>query len=66
MTPMRSSRCLANSGMSRAAEAGRVLASYGRGSGHVFNLGHGISQYTPPDNVLALAEAVHALSRPYH
>jgi uroporphyrinogen decarboxylase len=49
-----------------AAEAGRILASYGEGSGHVFNLGHGISQYTPPENVLALAEAVHALSRPYH
>ncbi|HEX9180194.1 MAG TPA: uroporphyrinogen decarboxylase [Burkholderiales bacterium] len=49
-----------------AAEAGRILAAYGKGSGHVFNLGHGISQYTPPDNVLALADAVHALSRPYH
>jgi uroporphyrinogen decarboxylase len=49
-----------------AAEAGRVLAAYGSGSGHVFNLGHGISQHTPPDHVLALAEAVHSLSRPYH
>jgi uroporphyrinogen decarboxylase len=49
-----------------AAEAGRILASYGSGSGHVFNLGHGISQHTPPENVRVLAEAVHALSRPYH
>ncbi|HEX6828585.1 MAG TPA: uroporphyrinogen decarboxylase [Burkholderiales bacterium] len=49
-----------------AAEAGRILAAYGKGTGHVFNLGHGISQHTPPDNVLVLAEAVHSLSRPYH
>ena len=31
--------------------------------GHVFNLGHGISQYTPPEHVAALVEAVHAHSR---
>jgi uroporphyrinogen decarboxylase len=48
------------------AEAGKVLASYGQGSGHVFNLGHGISQYTPPENAAALVEAVHQLSRQYH
>jgi uroporphyrinogen decarboxylase len=48
------------------AETGKVLASYGKGSGHVFNLGHGISQFTPPDNAAALVEAVHELSRPYH
>jgi uroporphyrinogen decarboxylase len=48
------------------AEAGKVLASYGQGSGHVFNLGHGISQYTPPENAAALVEAVHELSRQYH
>jgi uroporphyrinogen decarboxylase len=47
-------------------EAARVLESYGAGSGHVFNLGHGISQHTPPDHVQALVEAVHELSRPYH
>jgi uroporphyrinogen decarboxylase len=29
----------------------------------VFNLGHGISQFTPPDHVAALVEAVHAQSR---
>lgn len=51
-----------------AARAGaeRVLADYGRGSGHVFNLGHGISQYTPPDAVAALAQAVRELSPAYH
>jgi uroporphyrinogen decarboxylase len=43
-------------------EAQRVLDAYGSGPGHVFNLGHGISQYTPPDHVQALIEAVHARS----
>ena len=40
-------------------ETRRVLDAYGPGTGHVFNLGHGISQYTPPDHVTALVEAVH-------
>jgi uroporphyrinogen decarboxylase len=31
--------------------------------GHVFNLGHGISQHTPPEHVAALVEAAHAHSR---
>lgn len=43
-------------------EAKRVLDSYGAGSGHVFNLGHGISQHTDPEHVAALVEAVHTLS----
>lgn len=43
-----------------------VLAAYGTGPGHIFNLGHGVSQYTPADNVAALVEAVHELSPPYH
>ena len=47
-------------------EAARVLASFGHGSGHVFNLGHGVSRFTPPENVAALVEAVHSLSRGYH
>ena len=47
-------------------EAAAILASYGSGNGHVFNLGHGISQYTPPENVAALVEAVRGLSGPYH
>ena len=49
-----------------AAEARKVLDSFGApapGVGHVFNLGHGISQFTPPDNVVALVETVHAHSR---
>ena len=47
-------------------EARAILASYGHGSGHVFNLGHGISQHTPPDNVSALIEAVRGFSGGYH
>ena len=44
-------------------EVTRVLEGFGPGSGHVFNLGHGISQFTPPENVAVLVEAVHAQSR---
>jgi uroporphyrinogen decarboxylase len=32
----------------------------------VFNLGHGISQHTPPESVRTLVDAVHELSPPYH
>ena len=49
-----------------AAEAKKVIDSYGHGSGHVFNLGHGINQHTPPENVTALVKAVHEHSRQYH
>ena len=48
------------------AEARAILASYGQGSGHVFNLGHGISQFTPPENVSRLVETVRSASRAYH
>ncbi len=43
-----------------------VLASYGHGPGHVFNLGHGITPDIDPDNVQVLIEAVHELSPQYH
>ena len=46
-----------------ANEARRIIDAYGPGTGHVFNLGHGISQFTPPDNVSTLVEAVHQYSR---
>ena len=47
-----------------AREARRVLDSFGPdNTGHVFNLGHGISQFTPPDSITALVEAVHAYGR---
>jgi len=48
------------------AEVGRVLESYGTGPGHVFNLGHGISQFTNPDNVTAFIDSLHELSPQYH
>jgi len=47
-------------------EVGSILASYGHGHGHVFNLGHGITQFTPPENAGAMIAAVHAMSRHYH
>jgi len=53
------------------AEVAKVLQSFGRphldqnapGPTHIFNLGHGINQFTPPDHVAALVQAVHAQSR---
>jgi uroporphyrinogen decarboxylase len=42
-----------------------ILASYGKGSGHVFNLGHGIHQHINPDNVAVLVDAVHELGSQY-
>ena len=47
-------------------EVEKILASYGEGSGHVFNLGHGISQFTSPENAAALVDAVHTRSRKFH
>jgi uroporphyrinogen decarboxylase len=47
-------------------EVGRVLESFGHGSGHVFNLGHGITPDVDPEHARAMVEAVHELSRPYH
>ena len=47
-------------------EAQAVLASFGHGSGHVFNLGHGVSQHTDPAHVGVLVDAVHDLSRAFH
>jgi len=47
-----------------AAEAKKVLDSFGPGdTGHVFNLGHGISQFTPPEHLTALVDTVHEYSR---
>jgi uroporphyrinogen decarboxylase len=48
------------------AEVARVLASYGQGHGHVFNLGHGIHPQIPPDHAGAMIQAVHELSPQYH
>ena len=43
-----------------------TLASYGRGPGHVFNLGHGITPDIDPEHLGALVDAVHELSPQYH
>ncbi len=43
-----------------------VLESYGKGNGHVFNLGHGIHQHIDPDNVGVFIDAVHEHSTQYH
>ena len=43
-----------------------MLADYGAGPGHIFNLGHGILQHTPVESVTALVEAVRDLSPAYH
>ena len=53
------------------AEVAAVLDSFGAphtdagrpGPTHIFNLGHGISQHTPPESVEVLVRAVHAHSR---
>ncbi len=47
-------------------EVARILEHYGKGSGHVFNLGHGIHPEIDPENVAVLVDAVHELSKPYH
>ncbi|HID48429.1 MAG TPA: uroporphyrinogen decarboxylase, partial [Chromatiales bacterium] len=47
-------------------EVAFILASYGKGSGHVFNLGHGIHQHVDPDHAGAFIDAVHELSPSYH
>ncbi len=43
-------------------QVGKVLASFGEGSGHVFNLGHGMSPDMDPDHVGVLVDCVHELS----
>jgi uroporphyrinogen decarboxylase len=47
-------------------EVANVLASYGHGNGHVFNLGHGITQWTPPENAAAMLQAVKQYSPLFH
>ena len=49
-------------------EARKVIDSFGKigNGGHVFNLGHGINQFTPIENVQILVDEVHAYSRQFH
>ena len=48
------------------AEVKRILAEYGDGTGHVFNLGHGITPDIDPENVKVFIESVGELSQQYH
>ena len=48
------------------AEVARILAGFGDGEGHVFNLGHGITPDIDPERVRVFIDAVHELSGPYH
>lgn len=47
-------------------EVATILQRYGSGSGHVFNLGHGIHQFVDPENAGVFVDAVHELSGQYH
>ncbi|GAC13647.1 uroporphyrinogen decarboxylase [Aliiglaciecola lipolytica E3] len=47
-------------------EVKTILAGFGNGTGHVFNLGHGIHLDVPPENAGVFVEAVHKFSKQYH
>ncbi|WP_372881226.1 uroporphyrinogen decarboxylase [Psychromonas sp.] len=47
-------------------EVATILKGFGKGNGHVFNLGHGIHLDVPPENAKVFVDAVHELSTPYH
>jgi len=47
-------------------EVASILAAFGTGSGHVFNLGHGIHPGIDPEHVAAFVQAVRELSPAYH
>lgn len=47
-------------------EVATILESFGRGTGHVFNLGHGITPEVDPAHAGAFIECVRELSEPYH
>ena len=47
-------------------EVASILDSFGKGSGHVFNLGHGIHPHVDPEHARVFVDAVHELSVPYH
>jgi uroporphyrinogen decarboxylase len=47
-------------------KVGSILNKYGSGTGHVFNLGHGILPDMNPEHVKVMVDAVHELSEQYH
>jgi uroporphyrinogen decarboxylase len=48
------------------AKVESVLSGFGNGSGHIFNLGHGIMPDINPEHVRAMVDAVHEFSPQYH
>jgi uroporphyrinogen decarboxylase len=48
------------------SEVENLLASFGKGEGHVFNLGHGIHQFADPEHAKVFVDAVHEFSAKYH
>ncbi len=57
---------LRNSDEEIKTEVAQILAAYGHGSGHIFNLGHGIKPDIDPAKVSVLVDAVQKMSRRYH
>ena len=57
---------LKNSDQKIVDETAKILADFGHGSGHIFNLGHGIKPDIDPAKVSVLVHAVQDLSRRYH
>lgn len=47
-------------------EVKNILAGFGEGSGHVFNLGHGIHQDVPTESPKVFVNAIHEFSKQYH
>ncbi len=47
-------------------ETKRVLSSFGKGTGHIFNLGHGVLPDIDPENVKALVQSVKEESENFH
>jgi uroporphyrinogen decarboxylase len=47
-------------------EVKRILDGYGHATGHIFNLGHGITEHTPPENVEVMLKTVREYSLQFH
>jgi uroporphyrinogen decarboxylase len=47
-------------------EVKRILDGYGHGHGHIFNLGHGITEHTPPEHVDVMLTTVREYSKQFH
>jgi uroporphyrinogen decarboxylase len=48
------------------SETRRIIEDYGQGTGHIFNLGHGVTPDIDPENVKVLVDTVHEFSEPFH